>query len=338
METKSTFLDRFLFNGKRRILPYYLLAMVFGLGIGVTSFVVYHADEIIFTPTKEILTDAAVFHHTDDQTGNVATNQTPTKQSSGTKKKTTGLAANEAGTSSTPDTTSSLTETLSAYVAFYADNQSDTDGEDAVHQAVVNRILATNANPIFHGGDLMENGTADSLNRFNNIAASMLSARTFYGALGNNDRNGADTATPSPLYLANFSFPNNERWYSVNSGNLHMVILDSAFAASDPTQLSWLASDLQSAASQSRITGVIFHHPTFSAAIESYLVNYGVDFVVAGHIHSYTKTVSNGISMFTLTGGPSLGYATASIYSSYGQFKVYDTAGNLIESSRFNNR
>jgi hypothetical protein len=153
-------------------------------------------------------------------------------------------------------------ESPSAFLAFYADNQSDSDDDDARHQNVVNRILASGANPVIHAGDLMEDGTQNSFDRFLNVAGILLGSRTFYGALGNNDRLFGDSATPSPIFLDYFNFPNNEKWYSVNSGNLHLVILDSAFSASDPAQISWLASDLQSAASQSRITAVIFHHPT----------------------------------------------------------------------------
>jgi len=242
------------------------------------------------------------------------------------------------GSSTDNDSTPAAEESVSAFVAFYSDNQSDTDGEDAVHLSVVNKILETGANPIIHAGDLMEDGTADSLSRFNNIAGTLLATRTFYGALGNNDRNGGDASTPSPLYLANFVFPNNEQWYSVNSGNLHIVILDSAFSSTSPSQLSWLAGDLQSAASQSRITVVVYHHPTFSSSIASYLQNYGVDFVVAGHVHAYSKTTSNGISYFTLPGGASLGFATATVYSTYVQMRTYNTSGNLIESVKIINR
>jgi predicted phosphodiesterase len=236
------------------------------------------------------------------------------------------------------DTGGTTTETASAYVAYYADSQSDTDEEDARHQKIVDKILASSANPIFHGGDLMEDGTQNSLDRFNNIAGGMVSSRYFYSALGNNDRVVGDPTTPSPLFLNNFSFPNNERWYSVNTGNLHMVVLDSAFCSSCSSQLSWLASDLQSSDSQSRITGVIFHHPTFASTIDSYLVDNGVDFVIDGHTHTYAKTSSNGIYYFTLPGGGSLGYALASIYSDRAQLTVYNENGATIDSQSFNER
>ncbi len=251
-------------------------------------------------------------------------------QKSTTKTKSGSGAAGSSSSSS--QATGSQAEAVSTFVAFYADSQSDTDEEDVRHAAVISMILSSGANLIFHAGDLMEDGTEASLNRFNSVAGGMVASRSFYGALGNNDRNGADTTTPSPLYLANFSFPNNERWYSVNSGNLHLIVLDSAFSASSPTQLAWLAADLQSAASQGRITGVMFHHPTFTSSIESYLLAYGADFVISGHVHIYSKTLSGGIYRITLNGGGGIGYATLRVYTTYAEFKEYDTSGALVDS------
>jgi len=226
----------------------------------------------------------------------------------------------------------------SATVAFYGDNQSDTDEEDINHQRVVTYILNSNANPVFNVGDIMEDGTQESLNRFNTVTATLRASRTFYAALGNNDRVVGDSTTPSQLFLDNFTFPNNERWYSINYGNLHMVVLDSAFASGSQTQLNWLANDLQSANSQNRITGVMFHHPTFASTISSYLVNYGVDFVVSGHIHSYGHSVSNGINYFTLSGQSAIGYMVARIYESKVAITAYNTNNGLIESVEFNER
>lgn len=229
-------------------------------------------------------------------------------------------------------------ESPSIVVAFYADNQSDTDVEDLNHQRVVNNILATGANPVFHAGDLMEDGTQDSLDRFNNVTSTLRATRIFYSAIGNNDRKVGDSSTPSQLYLDNFTYPNNELWYSVNYSNLHMVILDSAFNASNSSQLSWLANDLQSSNSQERITGVMFHHPTFINTISSYLVDYGVDFVVAGHIHSYTHSTHNGIDFITMSGQPNIGYMICKIYSSSVKMYVYNNGNGLIDTIEFNER
>jgi predicted MPP superfamily phosphohydrolase len=184
----------------------------------------------------------------------------------------------------------------------------------------------------------MEDGTEASWNRFLNIASTLLGSRTFYAALGNNDRVVGDPSTPSTYFLNYFNFPNNEQWYSVNSGNLHIVVLDSAFSAANPSQTAWLSSDLQSANSQSRITVVMFHHPTFATTIQSYLQNYGVDFVVAGHIHTYSKSTVGSATMFTLPGGTAIGHATAQVFNNYAIFKAYNINGSLIETTTVNER
>lgn len=229
-------------------------------------------------------------------------------------------------------------ESPSAIVAFYGDNQSDTDDEDINHQRVVTYILNSGANPVFNVGDIMEDGTQASLNRFNTVTSTLRASRTFYSALGNNDRMVGDSTTPSQLFLDNFTFPNNERWYSINYGNLHMVVLDSAFASGNQTQLNWLANDLQSANSQNRITGVMYHHPSFGSTISSYLVNYGVDFVVSGHLHSYNHSVSNGIHYYVLSGQPNIGYLKVKIYEEKGEITSYNSGNGVIETVEFNER
>lgn len=267
-----------------------------------------------------------------------STSKKTTKSGSGSSSTSTGASQSTSGSSGSNDQGGSEAEVLSAYVAFYSDNQSDTDGEDQIHQATVNNILATGANPIFHAGDLMEDGTQNSLDRFNSVAATMLATRTFYGALGNNDRQVGDSSIPSPLFLANFSFPNNERWYSINTGNLHLVVLDSAFASGSATQLSWLQNDLASVASTSRITGVMYHHPTFASTLQSYFESLGVDFVIAGHIHTYSRSQVNGIYYFTNSGQPSLGYMTAKIFSNHAEFTTYNVSNSVVDSVSFTER
>ena len=232
-------------------------------------------------------------------------------------------------------------ETITASVAFYADTQSDSDEEDANHSRVVEYILGKGSNPVFHAGDLMEDGTQNSLDRFNAVTAGLRSARTFYAALGNNDRVEGDSSTPSALYFANFSFPGNERWYSVNIGNLHMVVLDSAFASLSPgsAQYSWLEADLQSEAATSRVVGIMAHHPSYVGSISGLINSYGVDFTIAGHNHSYNKSESNGTYNFILSGQPGIGYIIANIYSG-GSIKIYAySSGNgVIDSAIFSNQ
>lgn len=285
---------------------------------------------------------------TDNTTENTSSS---TPLSVGKSNSTTGITSSSNTSSTTPPNSSSgssgsnpsspalpVDETPSAVVAFYADNQSDTDAEDENHLRVVDYILATGANPVFHAGDLMEDGTQDSLNRFNAVTGTMRSSRSFYAALGNNDRKYGDSSTPSSLFLNNFVFPNNEQWYSVNVGNLHMVVLDSAFSRSSTTQRNWLIADLQSASSQSKVTGVMYHHPDFSADISQYLTDNGFDFVISGHTHSYTHAISGGVHYFVTSGQPGIGYLLARIYQDNVSISYYNSSNSVVETFNFNER
>lgn len=335
------------FDLDQRKTPRILLGIFLVLLSICTYFIYRNPDQFINYPlTENILNLENV---SVDVLAAIDPNITPEQKQAATVSRQKTLAAANGNSSQPSSATSALdgsstggeataAEPASAYVAFYADNQSDSDDDDARHLNVVNRILASGANPVVNAGDIMEDGTEASWNRFLNIAGTLLGTKTFYATLGNNDRVVGDSSTPSPYFLNYFNFPNNERWYSVNSGNLHIVVLDSAFASSSATQLSWLSSDLQSEASQTRITVVVFHHPTFASTISSYIQNYGVDFVVCGHVHTYVKSTVGGATIFTLPGGTSIGHATALVYNDYATFKAYDINGSLIETTQINER
>lgn len=284
-------------------------------------------DEVPTTSTDTSDTNESTISEEREQSSPESTQETTISQSSA-----------ESTSSAATTTTTTAPESPSAYVAFYADNQSDSDADDANHQRAVNYILSRGANPIFHAGNVMEDGTQDSLDRFNSVTATLRATRTFYAALGNNDRKVGDPSTPSQLFLDNFVFPGNERWYSVNFGNLHIVILDSAFAAGSATQQAWLASDLQSSASQDRITGVVFHHPEFTTTVLQKLIDYGGDFIVAGHWHSYQHTIQGGVHRFVMSGQPSIGYMTAIVYEDHVSFTVYNHNNAVIETVTVNDR
>lgn len=345
MNFKSHFL--IFFSPAKGLRPRIFLLIFLLLAGWSTYYVSTHADDFIQRSNDFLLNESILSAEAEkkaDEAGIVfedgkIVRKTPIDSSSATS---TGdkTSNNSSSQDNTPNDTQSAeggpgTTTL---VAFYADNQSDSDADDLRHQNIVNRILATSANPVIHAGDIMEDGTEDSWNRFLNIAGPLLSTRTFYAALGNNDRIVGDSATPSPYFLNYFNFPNNKRWYSVNSGNLHIVVLDSAFSWGSAEQLSWLASDLQSADSQSRITVVVYHHPTFTSVIDTQLINYGVDFVVSGHIHAYSKNYSNGVYFFTLPGGTSIGHALATINENSATITFYNSDGSAIETTTIDER
>lgn len=352
----SEFFKKFISPNQNPRLVRALLLVFLVLATGASVFIYTQANSFVQHANLENLVSQQ--SETSDASGVISATtsntDTVTSGSTSSTSKTKSSSANTGSNSasgSTPTAGSGSTgsgnntpqpESLSATVAFYADSQSDTDGEDLNHQRVVNYILTSPASVIFHGGDLLEDGTTASRDRFNAVTATLRLNRTFYAAQGNNERNSA-------VFFDNFTFPGNEHWYSVNVGNLHMIVLDN-YASSvsvDSEQYSWLQSDLQSAASQSRLTGVIFHYPIYGGGgdyknmigtVVPLFRNYGVDFVVSGHEHVYQHNLVDGIHYFVLSGQPSLGYSLAQIYSSYLNLNFYNSDNANIGNFTINNR
>lgn len=144
-----------------------------------------------------------------------------------------------------------------------------------------------------------------------------------FPSLGNHDYR-TDNAAP---YLDIFELPQNawqsgsqERYYSFDFGNVHFVVLDSndplrvddATAGND--MFDWLRNDLAQTPQPWKV--VAFHHAAYSPGlhgsdsdVQSKLVpifeQYGVDLVLNGHDHIYSRThpLRNGQLSTTANGG-----------------------------------
>ena len=126
-----------------------------------------------------------------------------------------------------------------------------------------------------------------------------------------------ETLTPAVPYFSIFALPTQaeagglasgtERYYSFDQANVHFVCLDSMTSSREPgsPMLTWLTNDL--AATSQRWIVAYWHHPPYSKGshdsdVETELVemrknvvpileNHGVDLVLAGHSHSYERSV-----------------------------------------------
>ena len=319
----------FLYLKQKKLLVI-LLSVYILLSLTCLFYIHYNGQQLVTTgsPVSTIMKKLGLG---DPVPPPVTSTKNPSSSNSG--QNNNGTSSSNDGTQSADDNNSS-SNNLTAVVAFYADTQEDTDEEDANHTRVANYLLASGASTIFHAGDVMEDGTQNSMDRFAAVTEGLRSAKGFYPALGNNDRDGG---SPSAIFQSFFSEPTH---YSVNVGNLHLIILDSAFESMSPgsSQYNWLTSDLQSEAATSRIVGVMFHHPSSASEISSLLSDNHVDFAVSGHIHSYGQSVSGGVNYFTLSGQPAIGYILAKIYEQNVQIIAYDSGNGVIDSVTFDNR
>ena len=131
---------------------------------------------------------------------------------------------------------------------------------------------------------------------------SIVSRETvFMESIGNHEYDYSSSEVV-PNYFGQFAFPGNELWYSYNYSNAHIISLDTDgdFSPESP-QYHWLVNDLErvSKDEENKWIIVMFHRPPFTSGgkgdqdVKEYLCplfdQYGVDLVLAGHMHIYER-------------------------------------------------
>jgi len=196
-------------------------------------------------------------------------------------------------------------------MAFIADNQ---NGAGTSFQSVLQAIAPFAPDAIGHAGDTVQNGNvmAEWQTQYFDpfAAAGNLGQRTpVLVARGNHDAN-------FPPSLAYHWLPNNNYWYAETIGNVRFVFM--ASHVQTPAQDAFLAAELASPAAQdAEFRVVVFHHPPYTNLWDSpgyngephqrnvwvpLLEQYGVDLVINGHAHCYSRGAQNGVT-YTIVGG-----------------------------------
>jgi acid phosphatase type 7 len=145
------------------------------------------------------------------------------------------------------------------------------------------------------------------------VYGPLMASAFFVPASGNHDYMTAD----GEPFRQVFALPENggqegrERWYSLDWGDLHVVVLDSEKVGE--AQEAWLEADLARSAG-ARWTIALFHKPPFSsgevgpdAAVRDRLVpilaRHRVALVVSGHEHDYERREPVDGVHYLVTGG-----------------------------------
>ncbi|MEZ4711211.1 MAG: metallophosphoesterase [Caldilineaceae bacterium] len=150
----------------------------------------------------------------------------------------------------------------------------------------------------------------------------------FWPVLGNHDWHtiACDAVGCTGAYFDYFTLPNNERYYDVDLGLVHLFALDSEDAEPDgrtvgSVQAAWLRAQL--AASAACYNLVYFHHAPYSSgkhgsnqAMQWPFAAWGADAILSGHDHLYERLDVNGAPYFVNGAGG------AGLYS-------FDNLGNL---------
>ncbi|MEO8274924.1 MAG: metallophosphoesterase family protein [Thermoanaerobaculia bacterium] len=152
------------------------------------------------------------------------------------------------------------------------------------------------------------------------VYPEMLRTVGIWPVFGNHDALSSDSTTQTGAYFDMFSLPRSaeaggvasgtEAYFSFDSGDVHIVQLDSADSGLDPgsPMLAWLASDLTANTHPWLIAA--FHHPPYARGthdsdnpsdsggimkkmrenVVPILEAHGVDLVLSGHSHDYERT------------------------------------------------
>jgi len=182
------------------------------------------------------------------------------------------------------------------------------------HRTVISRIMALDPQPRFavFTGDLLSNGQRwPDWQGFFDWEEPMLRQIPFYPALGNHEHDAEN-------YLILFSGAEDQRWYSFDYGDAHVVVLDSNGPyRSSPAQRAWLVQDLATNWDKP-YAFVVFHHPLYTCTNDlgrrmgaldlvrdwgPIFEAYGITAVLNGHDHNYQHNVVNGIHYVVAGGG-----------------------------------
>jgi hypothetical protein len=195
-----------------------------------------------------------------------------------------------------------------------------TTAQQQVRDSYMNYTRSTHTNVWLWLGDNAYNDGTDSeyQTKVFNVYPTQFKQFVSWPTSGNHDLHTANAFNETGPYFDNFTMPTRaevggvasgtEAYYSFNYANIHFVCLesyDAAFRSPTGAMANWLRNDLS--ANTQRWTVVYFHHPPYSKGshdsdnssemvgmrsnIIPILENFDIDLVLAGHSHSYERSL-----------------------------------------------
>jgi len=236
-----------------------------------------------------------------------------------------------AGTASGPQIGTIRQAPATRRIVIYGDSRPAVTGEsfflgreDPVKERrlVIERIAREKPDLIVHSGDLVARGSSEGAWKlWDETHRPILDAKIpFFPALGNHEYTGENKEA---LGYFNQRFPalGGCKWYSVQSGPLLIVILDSNFDdlghRAVKQEDAWYRKTLQEAEADRDVKGVIVvcHHPPYtnssihgeSEEVRRRFADPAASFpkfrlFVAGHVHNYERFLIEG-RPFVVSGG-----------------------------------
>jgi acid phosphatase type 7 len=212
-------------------------------------------------------------------------------------------------------------------------NPSDTNAANPEARRELVKAIA-NARPDFvtFGGDITYNGNdPNDWKVFDSETAIWREKHIrVFPALGNHDLHG-DLKVSLDNYFQRFPELDHSRYYSVSTGNVLMLTLDSALDETSGAQGDWLRSKLDAVPASVDFVIVVLHHPPYTSSSderrfggghsarspEQVLARYLEErqknlrariVVFAGHVHNYEHHEHGGVTYFVTGGGGAHAY------------------------------
>jgi len=180
----------------------------------------------------------------------------------------------------------------------------DSRDNPSQYRTLLQAVMADGSQFLINTGDLVNQGTEAEWQAFLVQMAGF--TLPFYPAPGNHDGLGGKL----DAYLKYSGAP--AAHYSFDQGLVHFAVADSHGGGVTASELAWLRDDLS--ATTQPVKMVFLHHPPFdpdgtdhimafgNEPLMALMVEQGVDYVFAGHIHAFAQAERDGV-VYTITGG-----------------------------------
>jgi Icc-related predicted phosphoesterase len=212
-------------------------------------------------------------------------------------------------------------------------NPSDTKAANPQARRELVKAIA-NANPEFvtFGGDITYNGNDPNDWKVYDKETAVWSEKHIraYPALGNHDLHG-DPKVSLANYFQRYPELDHSLYYSVSTGNVLMLTLDSAMDETTGAQGEWLKSKLDSVPANVDFVVLVLHHPPYTSSSDDKSLGGGHNgrppemalaqlleerqrkmrasiVVFAGHVHNYEHHEHGGVTYFVTGGGGAHAY------------------------------
>lgn len=180
----------------------------------------------------------------------------------------------------------------------------DSRGNPSVYRRLLEAVIADGSEFLIHLGDLVTTGTEAEWQEFQKTMAGF--TLPFYPVAGNHD----SLEGKLDGFLQYSGAP--AAHYSFDHGAVHFTFADSHLGGISAGELAWLREDLSRTTQPVKM--VFLHHPPFDPDGTDHIMAYGnekfmglmveqgVDYVFAGHIHAYAQQERDGV-VYLISGG-----------------------------------